>query len=81
MVNREEALEAISRERMNQEWINKSLSWLREKFGDRYIAVRDQKVIDSDKDFERLLARVRKPSNPESVTMEYVTALEYLWLL
>ncbi|TLZ75651.1 MAG: hypothetical protein E6K08_08210 [Methanobacteriota archaeon] len=81
MVNPSEALEAINRERVNQEWINKSLPSLRRKFGDRYIAVRARKVIDSDKDFEKLLARVRKLSDSGSVTIEYVTALEYLWLL
>jgi hypothetical protein len=76
-----DALEAIQRERANVEWIDKSLAWLRQKYGDRYVAVRDQKVIDSDKDFEKLLVRVRKLPDPESVTIEYVTALEYLWLL
>jgi len=75
------ALEAIRREQANVEWINKSLPWLRQNYGDRYIAVQDQKVVDSDKNFEKLLARVRKLPDPESVTIEYVTALEYLWLL
>ncbi len=76
-----DALEAIRREQANVEWINKSLAWLRQNYGDRYVAVRDQKVLDSDGDFEKLLARVRKRADPESVTIEYVTALEYLWLL
>ena len=81
IVNQEEALASIRRERQNLEWINKSLSSLREKFGDRYIAVHDRQVIDSDEHFERLLARIRKLEHHESVTIEYVTALEYLWML
>ena len=81
IVNQEEALASIRRERQNLEWLNKSLSSLREKFGDRYIAVQDRQVIDSDEHFERLLARIRKLEHPESVMIEYVTALEYLWML
>ncbi len=81
MANETETLKAIQREQENLEWINKSLSQLRRSFGDRYIAVRDRKVIDSDKSFDKLLARVRKLPNPETVTVEFVTALEYLWLL
>lgn len=81
MVNQTETLLAIRRERENLEWINGSLSWLRQKYGDRYIAVQDRKVIDSEADFEALFARVKKLKNPESVTIEYVTALEYLWML
>ncbi len=76
-----EAIKSIKRERDNLEWINKSISSLRKSYGDRFIAVRDRKIIDSDPDFETLLRRVRTLPEPEAVTIEYVTAEEYLWLL
>jgi hypothetical protein len=80
-VNAAEVIKSIDRERANIEWINKSLARLREEFGGRYVAVRDRKVIDSDKDFEALLRRIRKQSNPESVTIEFISNIEYLWML
>ncbi len=74
-------LEAIRRERENLEWITKSMAWLRERFGGRYIAVRNREVIDSDGDFEALLQRVRQTDDPESVTIEFITETEYVWML
>jgi hypothetical protein len=60
MANENEVSVAITRERANLEWINRSLPTLRKKFGDRFIAVMDRKVVDHDPDFEKLLARVPK---------------------
>ena len=80
-VNKTEILRSIRREQRNSVWINRSMSALRQKFGDRYIAVKNRKVIDSDEDFETLLLRIRKVGDPESVTIEFVTAKEYIWML
>ncbi len=80
-INQQEVLESIRREKENLTWITKSMAALREHYGDRYIAVKDQKVIDSDASFEALLARVRKLEHPEAVTIEQITAAEYLWML
>jgi len=80
-VNEAKITESISRERANIEWINKSLAKLREEFGGRYIAVKNRKVVDSDTDFGALLARVRKQTDPETVTIEFISELEYLWML
>ncbi len=81
MADSEQALVAIRRERENLAWINKSMADLRKKFGDHYIAVKDRKVIDYGTDFADLLARVRKLPDAESVTIEFVTALELIWML
>ena len=78
-VNQEEILRSIRREQRNSVWIDKSLPTLRKKFGDRYIAVKNRKVIDSDEDFETLLSRIRKLGDPEWVTFEFVTAEECIW--
>jgi L-fucose isomerase-like protein len=71
-VNQTEILRSIRREQRNSEWIDKSLPTLRKKFGNRYIAVKNRKVIDSDEDFKRLLSRIRELGDPEWVTFEYV---------
>lgn len=81
LANREETLAAIRRERENLEWISQSLSTLRKKFGDRYVAVKDRRVIDSDSEVEPLLARIRKREDSGSITIEFVSALELAWML
>ena len=72
-----EVLESIRREKANVEWISETVANLRKRYGGRYIAVRDRRVIDSDKSLDDLLSRVR---GRESVTVEFITELEYLWL-
>lgn len=79
--NSTEIVEAIRRERANAEWINGSIKKLRHEYGGRYIAVRDRKVLDADGDFDALLTRVRELPNPESVTIEHISEMEYIWLL
>ncbi len=81
VANQEQAIEAIRRERENLEWISRSMGSLRKKYGDRFVAVEDRKIIDNDPDFEALLKRVRKLPDPESVTIEFVSALELIWML
>lgn len=80
-VNKAEILRSIRREQRNSEWIDRSLPALRKNFSDRHIAVKNRKVIDSDKDFTSLLLRMRKLGDPESVTIEFVTAEECIWVL
>ncbi len=79
-VNKAEILRSIRREQRNSAWIDRSMLTLRKKFGDRYIAVKNRKVIDSDEDFETLLSRIRKDGNPESATFEFVTVEECIWV-
>lgn len=81
LANQEEALAAIRKERENLEWISRLMPNLRKKYGDRFVAVKDRRLIDSDPDFEALLARVRKLPDSESVTIEFVSALELIWML
>ncbi len=58
-VNRTEILHSIRRERRNSEWIDKSMSTLRKKFGGRYIAVKNRRVVDSDEE-EKKKRRAKK---------------------
>ncbi len=46
IANQRETIAAIRRERENLTWVNNSLARLRKTYGDRYVAVRDRKVID-----------------------------------
>ena len=73
-----QVLESIRREKANVEWISQTVSDLRKRYGGRYIAVKDRRVIDNDKSLDKLLSRVR---GLDGVTVEFITELEYLWLL
>ncbi len=79
-VDEAKVLASIRKERENIEWINASLPELRSQYGDRYVAVRDRRVIDSDRDIEALLARLRRAGDADGVTIEFVTAVEYVWV-
>jgi len=81
MLSDAQVFESIRRERENNEWITGSIEQLRKSYGGRYVAVRDRRVVDNDRDFDALLARVRKLKDPESITIEFITAIEYLWML
>ena len=79
-VNQAEILSAIRRVQGNVDWIRESMDRLRKQYGGRYVAVRNRRVIDTDKDFEALLARVRKRKDPEAVTIEHISEIEYIWM-
>ncbi len=81
LANQQQAIEAIRRERENLEWITRSMGNLRKKYGDRFVAVKDRKIVDSDSDFEALFERIRKLPDSEFVTIEFVSALELIWML
>ena len=81
MLAHEEVLAGIRRQRESVVWINEQLPELRKNFGDRYVAVSNRKVVDSDLDFDTLLARVRERDDRDLVTIEFITALEYIWML
>ena len=76
-----DALAAIQRKRENLEWITRSLPSLRTKFADRYVAVVDKKVVDTDDDYEALLKRIKKRAESAAITIEYVSAVAALWML
>lgn len=80
-VNQTEILSAIRRAQANADWIRASMGRLRKEYGGRYVAVRNRRVIDNGKDFEALLARVRRRKDPESVTIEHISEIEYIWML
>ncbi len=72
-----QVLESIRQERANVEWISQTVYSLRKRYGGRYIAVKDRQVIGHDRNFGRLLHRVR---GLEGVTVEFITDIEYLWV-
>lgn len=75
-----ERLELYSR---NANWFLKNLDRLRSLYPNRYVAVYNQEVIDSDPDEERLEARLReRGANLLAVSViEYVSSKQPCMLL
>ncbi len=80
-LSQKEVLESIRNERGNLEWIENSMPLLMSEYADQYIAVAHQEVVDSDRDFEALLARLRKRYDPNSLTIEHISSVENAWIL
>ena len=65
----------ISKAEGSHKWIDEQRDQLTKKYNNRWIAVLDRNVIDSDSDLERIAARLRKKLGDKysEVVIEYVT--------
>ncbi len=57
----------------NRRWFEENYDALVKKFDKKFIAIYDQKVVDSDPDLDRLISRVEAKFPLEKVSIEYVT--------
>ena len=58
----------------NFEWFYSNYEELKESYDDQYVAIKDERAIDNDYDFELLLHRLNIRNCDESVAIEYVKA-------
>ncbi len=65
----------ISAAEDNSKWIDQNYEQLTRKYNRRWIAVLDKKVIDSDKNLDKITARLRKRlgNKYSGVVVEYIT--------
>ena len=57
----------------NRKWFEENYGALVEKFDEKFVALYDQMVVDSDHDLDKLIERVEVSFPLEKVTIEYVT--------
>jgi hypothetical protein len=56
-------------------WLDKNIDQIRKAHTDRFVAVMDRKVIDSNADMRKLLASLsRKNIQANNIVIEYITA-------
>jgi ABC-type phosphate/phosphonate transport system ATPase subunit len=64
------------------EWINKHQDELTKKYSERFIAVKNGKVMAADKDFENLLKELgKKGISPAEAMIRFIFKKGYLFIL
>lgn len=58
---------------LNRRWFEENYDALVEEFDDRFVAVCDRRVVDSDADLDELLERVEADFPLERVSIEFVS--------
>jgi uncharacterized protein (DUF1778 family) len=68
-------VQIISKAAENRGWVDANYMSLTEKYSNRWVAVLDKTVIDSDTDLQKLARRLRKKLGERysEIAMEYVT--------
>lgn len=67
--------ELIAKAEENSKWLGHNYERLTRKYNDKWVAVVDRSVIDSDKDLQTLVTRLRKRLGRRysEASIEYVT--------
>lgn len=72
-VDEERILEELRKFERDSRWISSNIPTLRARYPDKYVAVWDGKVVDSDKNHNRLLNRLRKREyDVPNMAIEYI---------
>jgi hypothetical protein len=65
-------LDKLERLANNFKWIHKQRGDLREKYDNKYVAIKDRKVLDKDTNLDRLIKRLNIRNYDESIAIEYM---------
>jgi ribosome biogenesis SPOUT family RNA methylase Rps3 len=65
-------LDKLERLEDNFKWIYEEYDSLKEKWDNRYVAIKNKKVLDVDTDFEKLVKRLNIRNYEESIAIEYI---------
>ena len=69
-----EMIDQFTKRTMDSKWISSNRKELRTRYPNSYIAVRDQKVILSNKNLTELIARLMKEyGDIKGITIEHIT--------
>jgi hypothetical protein len=56
----------------NFKWIHKQHSDLREKYDNKYVTIKNRKILDKDINLDRLIKRLNIRNCDESIAIEYI---------
>lgn len=66
----------------NKEWLYNNYDDIREKYAHKYVAIFDEKVLESDNDLKRLKEKLRKKlKDPDTVLIELINPKEITLIL
>ncbi|MFQ6107872.1 MAG: hypothetical protein ACE5QF_09885 [Thermoplasmata archaeon] len=77
-----EVLALLRNKRRNSSWVQEQMAELRKEYPRKFIAVKDRRIVDSDKSFDALLRRVRRRREDlGTVTFEFISERECIYVL
>jgi len=68
-----EVLVLFEEQERNRRWFEENHDKLVEAYNDRFIAIFEGVVVDSDEDIKRLVDRLEEKYPPERISIEYVS--------
>jgi hypothetical protein len=68
----------LSKYEENAKWVSRHYEELKKKYVDEWVAVLNEKVVDHDRNLDKLVKRLRMnyPENYSEIAIEYVTSKE-----
>ena len=65
-------LDKLERLADNFKWIREQHGNLKEKYDNKYVAIKDRKILDRDTSLDRLIKRLNINNYDESIAIEYI---------
>ena len=65
-------LDKLERLVNNFKWIHNQHSDLKGKYDNKYVAIKDKKILDKDANLDRLIKRLNIRNYDESIAIEYI---------
>jgi Family of unknown function (DUF5678) len=65
-------LDKLERLADNFKWIQEQQGSLKEKYDNKYVAIKDRKILDRDTSLDRLIKRLNISNYDESIAIEYI---------
>jgi len=70
----EQILKGLEDFNQDMDWISKNLDRLREKYPNKYIAVMNLEVIESDSELQSLIQKLKeKGKSPSEIAIEFIS--------
>ena len=69
------AIQKLERVGRDREWLNQNYDKIKEQFNEMYVAIKDQEIVDHDRNLNCLLVRItsKYAKNSRSVVIEHMT--------
>jgi hypothetical protein len=65
-------LDKLKRLADNFKWIHTKQGDLKEKYDNKYVAIKDKKILDKDANLDRLVKRLNLKNYDESIAIDYI---------
>ena len=56
----------------NFKWVHEKQGSLKEKYDNKYVAIKDRKILDRDSNLDRLIKRLNIRNYDDSIAIEYI---------